>query len=400
MIQPIRGVSNVAISSRKFFLPTDVRFGRGALAGFDDFVRPGERVFIVADPGVEKAGLVKPVQERIAGNKGETVVFNRVEPNPTSQIVLEAVAELKKSSATAVVAVGGGSSLDVGKVVAALATNDGPLEEYQWHDRPFTIEPLPFIAIPTTAGTGSEVTRVAVIVDRKVKKGINSDRLFPRAALVDPELMTGLPPRLTAATGLDALSHAVEAYVGINANSATDAWALEAIKLIGRSLWRACGCGTDLGAREDMAVASTLAGAAMDQAGLGIVHSMAGPLCTHFHLPHGEANTVLLPYGMRFNLMARPERFATIASALGCQTTGLSPWEAGLKAVEAVDQLIRESGLDVNLAAYGLSAADADLIAEGTEEMMFLLRNNPRLPSRQECREVFLATLERRNPVL
>lgn len=385
--------------AKRFFLPTQVRFGRGALQGLRDLAGPGDRVFLVTDPGIEKAGLVKPVQQLLTDGKAEVILFNRAEPNPTAGLALEAVAGLKKATATMVVAVGGGSSLDLGKVAAALATNEGSLEEYQWQGRPFAVAPLPFVAIPTTAGTGSEVTRVAVIVDRNVKKGIGSDHLFPRAALVDPELMAGLPARLTAATGLDALSHAVEAYVGLNASPLTDAWALEAVRLIGRSLWRACACGGDLDAREGMALASTLAGAAMDQAGLGIVHSMAGPLCSYFHLPHGEANAALLAYGMRYNLMAAPERFASLAEALGCNIAGLTSWEAGLKAVEAVDRLVRETGLEVDLTSYGVKPSDADLVAEETEKM-FLLRNNPRKPSREECRGVFLAALERRNPCL
>ena len=380
-------------NKKRFYLPTEVSFGKGSSEKLLDVVTRNDSIFLVTDPGVEKAGVTGPILELLARAGAEVTVFGRVEPNPSAKLVMEALTELKNASATMVIAVGGGSSLDLGKVTAALATNEGLLEDYQWNGRAFAEEALPFIAIPTTAGTGSEVTRVAVIVDRNVKKGINSDKLFPKLAIVDPELMTGLPPGLTASTGMDALSHAVEAYVGLNSSPFTDALALEAVRLIGRSLGKACACGTDVCAREDMAMASTLAGVAMDQAGLGIVHSMAGPFCGIFHLPHGEANAVLLKYGMSFNLKAAPGRFASLAAALGCDISGLSPEEAGAAAVEAVSGLVAETGLKVDLAAYGLKESDADIVAEQTEKM-FLLRNNPRRPSREDCRQLYMDVLK------
>jgi alcohol dehydrogenase len=286
--------------------------------------------------------------------------------------------------------------LDLGKVIAALAANAGELEEYQWSGRSFDNDPLPFIAIPTTAGTGSEVTRVAVIVDRNTKKGINSDKLYPVQTIVDPTLMVGLPPSLTASTGMDALSHAVEAFVGLNANMFTDAFALEAVRLISRSLVKACIDGSDLQAREDMALASTLAGIAMDQAGLGIVHSMAGPFCGIFHLPHGEANAVLLKYGMTFNLKAVPNKFASLAVALGCHRAGMGTQEAGEAAVEAVARIVSETGLKVNLQDYGLKAEDADMVADQTMKM-FLLKNNPYQPSFEDCKHLYLEVLAGEN---
>lgn len=379
--------------SKRFYLPTKVVFGAGALKELSNIINANDHVFLVTDQGIEKAGISKPVEEIISNIGAKVSVFNRAEPNPTAELALEALAELKGALATMVIAIGGGSSLDLGKVIAALATNCGPLEDYQWNGREFENEALPFIAIPTTAGTGSEVTRVAVIADRNVKKGVNSDKLFPEVAIVDPELMKGLPASLTASTGMDALSHAVEAYVGLNSNPFTDALAIEAVRLISKSLCRACDDGLDIKARGDMALASTLAGIAMDQGGLGIVHSMAGPLCGIFHLPHGEANAVLLKYGMRFNLKAVPEKFSSLALALGCDINGLSFEEAGLAAVEMVSRLVDQTGLKVDLKAYGLKETDADVVAEQTEKM-FLIKNNPFRPSREECKELYLEVLK------
>jgi alcohol dehydrogenase class IV len=177
-----------------------------------------QKVFLVTDPGVEKAGLAGKAQAILEGAGASITVFDQVEPNPSAELVEKALKALKETGATMVVAVGGGSALDLSKVVAALATNPGTLEEYQWNGRQFEQESLPFVAVPTTSGTGSEVTRVAVIVDRNTKKGVGHDRLFPRVAVVDPGMTVGLPRGLTAATGMDALSHAVEAYVSLGAS--------------------------------------------------------------------------------------------------------------------------------------------------------------------------------------
>lgn len=382
----------------RFYLPTKVFFGRGSVSELPKNVNPADSLFVVTDPGVERSGVLDTVMSHLRNKGNKITVFKQVEPNPSAALVEQALSELKNSGADKVIAIGGGSPLDLGKVIAALAANDGELADYQWNGRQFDKTPLPFIAIPTTAGTGSEVTKVAVIVDRKTKKGINSDKLYPMQAIVDPMLMTGLPPALTASTGMDALAHAVEAYVGINANPFTDSFALAAVKLIGRSLVKACRDGSDLQAREDMALASTLAGTAMDQGGLGIVHSMASPFCGIYHLPHGEANAVLLKYGMAFNLKAAPDRFAALAAALGCDISGMGVMEAGAAAVEAVARIAAATGLKVDLRGYGLMPESADIVAEHTMKM-FLLKNNPFQPSYEDCKRLYLDVLAGENVI-
>ena len=377
------------MNSKKFFLPTNIKFGAGALNELAGIVTSNDRVFFVTDQGLEKLGLADKVRAILAKAGAHCTTFNEVEPNPTSELAAKALEVLRGCDPTMVIALGGGSPADLGKIVAALATNPLPLEEYQWNGKPFENPSLPFVAIPTTAGTGSEVTRVAVIVDRNAKKGINSNALFPQYAIVDPELMTGLPVYLTATTGMDALTHAIEAYTGKNATPFTDAWAAEAIRLIGKSLWAACANGENIQAREDMALASTLAGVAMDQAGLGMVHAMSGPLCSYFHLAHGESNAILLEYIMQYNLMACPQKFADIAQFLGCCTEGLDVYQQAQLSVQAVHRLFENTGAATDLKKFGVKTADAPLIAEETMKM-FLLRNNPRVPSLEDCQEVFL----------
>lgn len=377
---------------KKFFLPTDIRFGAGAINSLKSIVSGVDTVFFVTDKGLEATGLADKVRGIIEETGASCVTYNDVEPNPTEELVEKALKALQSAKPSKVVALGGGSPADLGKILAALATNPLPLEDYQWNGKSFENPSLPFVCIPTTAGTGSEVTRVAVIVSRKAKKGINANVLYPKYAIIDPALMLGLPLYLTATTGMDALTHAIEAYTGLGANPFTDAWAEKAIKLIGKSFWVACANGGNVAARQDMALASTLAGIAMDQAGLGMVHAMSGPMCGFFHLAHGESNAILLEYVMQYNLMACPEKFANIAQFLGCETAGLDVFERAELSVAAVKRLFEKTGAKPNLANFGISCKHADIVAEETTKM-FLLKNNPRVPSVQDCKDVFLKVL-------
>lgn len=374
-----------------YHMPVDVRFGIGCLKELAGFLSPEDRVLLVTDPGLEAVGLVDRVRDVISPTGADCRLYDKVEPNPTATLVESAMEEVRDYRPTKIVALGGGSSVDTAKVLAALSTNDGPLVDYQWNGKPFVNPPLPLIAIPTTAGTGSEVTMCAVIVDRNCKKGINGPAMFPMAALVDAELMASLPLYLTATTGMDALSHAIEAYVGLGANPITDACAREAIRLIGGALWRACANGGDLKARQDMALGSVLAGVAMDQAGLGLVHALSSPLCSFFHMAHGEANAVLLKYCMEFNLMACPEKFADIAALLGVNTAGMSTFQAAQASVKAVETLFDETGVRVPFTSFGMKESDAELVASNLAT--FLQANNPRRISQKQCEQLYLHIL-------
>lgn len=381
-----------------FHFPTRVRFGAGVLNQLPGELRDlgAGRAFLLSDAGLVKVGLVERIEALVRGAGVEVRTFSDIATNPTAATVDRALEAARAFRPEAVVAVGGGSPTDVGKVVAFLLTNPGSLAEYQWEGRKIGIAPVPLIAVSTTSGTGSEVTRTAVILDRNTKKGIVSDHLFPRTALVDPALTLSLPPKLTAATGLDVLSHALEAYVGKGIHPLTETWALRAVELVMTALPKAYADGRDLGARVDMALASSMAGVAMDQSGLGIIHSMASPLSGLFGVHHGLANAVLLAAGMRFNLPAVPERHRLLARAMGVDVAGLGPAESSEAIIRRIDDLVSRLGIDTNLAQFGIK--EADLEPMGREAAaMFLIRNNPRPAGGEECAAVF-RSLWRRVP--
>jgi alcohol dehydrogenase len=271
-----------------------------------------------------------------------------------------------------------------------MAANEGPLEDYQWNGRSFEKAPLPLFAVPTTAGTGSEVTGVAVITSRNTKKGVADRYIFPEVALVDPELMRSLPPYVTAITGMDALTHAIEAYIGLGANEITDSLSERAIELIGTYLPKAYANGNDMEARYYMAVASTMAGIAMDQAGLGIVHAMASPVCAYLHYSHGFANAFLLPYGMEFNVIARKDKLACVSKLLGESTEFMTVDKAAWSSIERVRLLLDELDLSDKISAEisTSSDVDVDIFAKATANM-FLARNNPRIVTVDQCKKIF-----------
>ncbi|MGI9953403.1 iron-containing alcohol dehydrogenase [Moorellaceae bacterium AZ2] len=374
-----------------FYLPTRLYFGAGARQKLASFLRAEDRVIVITDEGLVRSGTAGKIEEVLAGTGARWEIFSQIQPNPRAATVEDALEAARRFEATAVIALGGGSPMDVAKVVSVLLTNGGRLEEYQWEGKPFAVPGVPLYAIPTTAGTGSEVTQVAVIIDRNTKKGINSERLLPAAAFIDPELMITLPPFVTAITGMDALTHAVEALVARGSNPVTDAWAVEAIRLLGQSLRRAFAVGDDLKARESVALASTLAGAAMDQAGLGIVHALAGPLCSYYDIPHGLANAVLLPWGMEYNLVAVPEKYACVASLLGRKAGG-DVWANAKEAVDAVRELLEDLELPGDLAAYLQEEGDIPRFAQEAAAM-FIARPNPRPVTPAACEAILRKVL-------
>ena len=252
-------------------LPTAIYSGKGIHRELGELVKTGEKVIIITDEGLASTPVLGMITSVLDEGKISYMIYTKVSPNPDEETVRLILDYIKKEGADRIIALGGGSPLDAAKAAAALAPNPGPMEDYQWNSRIFENPPIPLIAIPTTAGTGSEVTGVAVISSRNMKKGIKQQAIFPEAAVIDPQLMAGLPPFLTAVTGLDALTHAIEAYTGLNSNPLTDSLCIEAIRLIHTYLPRAFRNGSDLEARENMALASTMAGIAMDQSGLGIV---------------------------------------------------------------------------------------------------------------------------------
>jgi alcohol dehydrogenase len=295
-------------------------------------------------------------------------VFSGVEPNPTTDVLERAVAFLKNHDCDSVIGVGGGSSIDTAKGVAAMATNPGNILDYEGYDK-LLHPPLPIFAIPTTSGTGSECTASTVFTNTKTlfKTVIISPALFPKLAILDAELTLKLPPSITAATGMDALTHAIESYVSKQANPVSQALALQAIKMICTHLPKAFFSGSDLHAREQMLLGSFLAGVAFAQSKLGNVHAISHTFGGVFNIPHGIANATLLPYVIEYNLAACPELFREIAMAMGENVDGLSVARAGHKVVEHVVALNKAIGIPDNIKDLGV---DLDYMPQMVSDSM------------------------------
>lgn len=382
----------------RFLLPTEVISGAGCIGELKRFVKSGDKVALITDVPLVKLGLADKVVEVLTEIGASTEIFDEIPANPHADVVNNCRAFVEGKGANVVVCLGGGSPMDVAKVVAMLATNEGSWEDYQWNMKQPSNAPLTYIAIPTTSGTGSEVTKTSVIIDRNTKKGTGGDFFFAKAALLDPTLMVSLPPHLTATTGVDALTHAIEAYVGRNHQSFTDALALESISILADYLPKAFADGSDLVAREKVAVAAAMAGLAMDQSGLGVVHALSGPLSSYYDVPHGLSNAVGLPYGMAYNLIAVPERYARIAEALGVDTSDMSVREAGEAGVARVEEMLDDLQVPTELNDYFLKFGGIeDDVKKFAKEAcgMFLMRNNPRVPQVGDIEGIFEAILKK-----
>ena len=324
-----------------FLSPRKTVFGLGVsrLAG-SEAVAFGRRVLVVSDPGVVKAGLAEPIRKDIEARRGETVLFSQITANPRDVDCERGVEVARGFGANVLVAVGGGSVIDTGKCIATILTNGGQPGDWFGSDK-LKKYPAPLIAIPTTAGTGSEVTTCAVVTNSatRVKECIQDAKLAPSVALVDPEMTLSVPPLLTAATGMDALCHAVEAYTCTLANPLTDIFALKAISIIARWLESAYANGGDVEARTQMSLGCLLGGYAFSNADTSGVHCMAESLGGLYDTPHGIACSIFLPFVTEFNIPAEPQKHGDVASAMGVDILGLRPEEGAMKGVEAMHKL-------------------------------------------------------------
>ena len=304
----------------------------------------GTRVLVVTDPGLLQSGIPDRVVSLLAGT--DVRVWSDVESDPSVESVDACARFVVREGIDLILGLGGGSPIDTAKCASIIATNGGKTEDYLGIEK-VPRPGLPKIFIPTTAGTGSEVTNVAVLSLKKMrtKKGIVSRYLMADCAILDAELTLGLPARITAATGMDALTHAIEAYVSRFAQPLTDYFALEAIRRLSRSLRTAVHYGANLEAREDVLTASLYAGLAFGSAATGMVHGLAMPLGGLYNIPHGIANAVLLPHVMKYNLVAATSRFADIARAMGEQVDALSERDAAERAIVAVELLSADIGI-------------------------------------------------------
>ncbi|ENM5765135.1 L-threonine dehydrogenase [Vibrio mimicus] len=350
-----------------FFIPTVNLMGAGCLKDAADAIQSKgfKRGLIVTDVILNKIGVVKKVQTLLNQRSVESVVFDGTKPNPTIRNVNDGLALLKEHDCDFVISLGGGSPHDCAKGIALLATNDGTISDYEGVDRSAK-SMLPLVAINTTAGTASEMTRFCIITDeeRHIKMAIVDKHTTPLISVNDPELMLAKPASLTAATGMDALTHAVEAYVSIAATPITDAVAIKAIELIQANLRTAVSNGDDIHAREQMAYAQFMAGMAFNNASLGYVHAMAHQLGGFYDLPHGVCNAVLLPHVQRYNAQVCPERLRDVAKAMGVDVSAMTAEQGAAAAIEAIQQLSKDVGIPAGLRELGAQEQDIPTLAD------------------------------------
>ena len=375
-----------------FFIPNVTLMGIGAHKEIGSKVKAlgGKKPFICTDKGITGAGITDQIAKIIKKDVGvDCVVFDDTIPNPTDTNVEAGLKVYRDNKCDLIISLGGGSSHDCGKAIGVVSTNGGKIHDYEGIDK--STKPMPpFIAVNTTAGTGSEMTRFCIITDtsRKVKMAIVDWRVTPNIAINDPLLMAGMPPALTAATGMDALTHAVEAYVSIIATPVTDACAIKAMQLISENLRAAVANGGDMYARDQMAYAEYLAGMAFNNASLGHVHAMAHQLGGFYDLPHGVCNAILLPHVERFNMIAKMDRFVDIAVAMGEPVEGLSVRAAAEKALDAIKQLSKDVGIPSGLKELGVKEQDLKIMAENAQKDACGL-TNPRCPKLEDVIEIY-----------
>lgn len=348
------------------------------------------KVIIITDKVIRQTGLLSKVINPLEEAGLATDIIDDVVPEPPFENLEQMITQIEGKGYDLLVGVGGGSALDIAKVLSIMLTNNEDVRDLVGIEK-VKNPGVPTILVPTTSGTGSEVTYNAIFTDirDKVKKGIVSPYLLPKVAIVDPELTLTVPPSVTAATGMDALVHAVESYTAIRAGELTDGIALQAIKLISRSIRKAVYNGKDLKAREDMAMGSLLAGISLGNAGVGAVHALAYPLGGKFKVPHGVANSLLLPFVMKYNAVADLEKFAEVAKAMGENVDGLSLREAADRAVQALAQLSKDVGIPSSLKEVGVTASDISDLAEEASKIDRLLNNNPRWLTVKEIKKIY-----------
>ncbi|VEJ09705.1 iron-containing alcohol dehydrogenase [Actinobacillus delphinicola] len=382
--------------STYYFIPTKSVFGAGCVEDTGEIANSlgMKKALIVTDKFLSQSGVANRIADILKKANVGSVIFDEVVPNPTDKNVEAGEALYKKEQCDAIITLGGGSSHDCGKGIALVCQNGGKIQDFEGIDVS-TQTLMPLLSINTTAGTAAEMTRFAIITDttRHVKMAIIDWRVTPLIAINDAEMMATMPSHLTAATGMDALTHAIEAYVSTAHNPLTDCAALKAIQLITEYLPRAVANGEDLDAREQMAYAQYLAGVAFNNASLGYVHAMAHQLGGVYNLPHGVCNALLLPFVCKFNLIGATKRFVDIAKAMGIVTKGKTDQQIGTELVKFIKDFGAELGIPANLAELGVKESDFKLMAENAKKDACQL-TNPRKASLEEVIEMYLAAFQ------
>ena len=368
---------------REFYAPGKIIFGSGSLNQIGvEVKRLGSKALVVLGrSAMKKSGALDRLTYSLKENNLKYAIYENIPSDPTVETVDEGANLARKGNCNLVIALGGGSVLDTGKAISAMLTNEGSVADYQEIEgkgRKFQHKPIPFIAIPTTSGTGSEATRNAVITNTKfgLKKSIRDPWLIPDVALVDPELTLSLPPHITAICGGDALTQCIESYLGKKNQEITDALALYAIGLIGKSLVKTVKEGKNLEARKDMSMAALMSGLCLSNSGLGAAHALSHPLGVYYKIPHGLSCAVLLPYVMEFNLPVVSKKLAKITECLGENISSLSETEAAHRAVEKTREMLSQAGINSNLSEWEIKKEDFSRLIKDAKGGS--LNNNPR----------------------
>ncbi|HID56081.1 TPA: iron-containing alcohol dehydrogenase [Candidatus Poribacteria bacterium] len=363
--------------------PSRLIFGNGCFDRLGEVAAEfGRKALLVTGRrAMRESGTLDKALKLLRESNVKTAIFDKVEPEPSTDTVDEGVRIAKEQGCDLVVGIGGGSAMDAAKAIACLVRNEGSASEHQRGIRRIEREGLPFIAVPTTAGTGAEVTKNAVLIDksRNVKASIRSPLMLAKVALVDPLLTLSAPPRVTAGSGMDALTQAIESYVSLASNPISDALAIRAISYIYDFLPRAFESGDDVEAREKVMLGSFMTGLSFANASLGAVHGLAHPIGAHFGVPHGIACAILLPHVMRFNLDVRREKYAEIAAAMGAEPDPET-------SIEKVEELMARLDLPRGLSHFGVKEEELEKVAGDAGGSS--LNNNPNPTTKEDLIEI------------
>lgn len=381
-----------------YFIPTEVVFGRGRVAEVGKLVRRfGDRALLVTGPSPRLRGLYDRVLEALRVEGIETAHFDGVIPNPTTDVVSAGAAMAKAHGAQMIIGIGGGSSMDTAKAIAVEASHEGTAWDHLYYKDPPTEKTLPIITIGTTAGTGSQTTTVAVITNPalKDKSAISNRNVFPKLAIVDPELTATMPPAVTAQTGFDAFCHNFESYLSVRAGAVVEALALDAIRRVFRYLPRAIADGTDMEARTQMAWVDTLGGMTNACAGTTLPHGLGMQIGGHCpHVSHGQALAVLYPSFTRYTRPAAVEKFAAVARVLDPAMAQADDETASLRCCELIDDFLKAIGLWIGFEDLGVSKAEIREIAD-CGQVLGDYKRNPRVATIEEMYELLMDSYHR-----
>lgn len=365
----------------QFNTTASIVFGEGVSQRLGELLKGhGQRILVVTDPGVTRAGLVAPIVQALRQHGFIPHLFDHVEADPPEALILRATEDARNANVDAVLGVGGGSSLDVAKLVALLLGSEQPLSEMYGVNQAQGRR-LPLLLVPTTAGTGSEVTPISIVTTGEhEKKGVVSPLLLPDVAVLDPLLTLGLPPAVTAATGIDAMVHAIEAYTSASANNnpISRGLAIQALELLGANITQAVKAGSTISARSGMLLGSLLAGQAFANSPVAAVHALAYPLGGHYNIPHGLSNSLMLPHVLRFNATACAPAYAALAPHVFPELASVPTDKRCDAFIEALVALSKDIGLPLRLREMNIQESACAVLAEDAMKQTRLLTNNPR----------------------